>query len=662
MLKAGVMLGNRYEIIECIGSGGMANVYKALDHMLNRFVAIKVMKSEFSADNTFITKFREEAQSAAGFSHPNIVSIYDVGQEEDLYYIVMELVEGITLKSYIERKKNMTVREATSIAIQISMGMEAAHNQHIVHRDIKPQNVIISREGKAKITDFGIARASGGENKNSEDVLMGSIHYTAPELIQGGDGDEKSDIYSLGITIFEMLTGAVPFDGKDTVSIAMRHIKERMPFIRVSVPEVPLSLEAIVQKCTEKRPKDRYQGFVQLIKDLKQSLVTPDCDFINGELIEEEEKKTPVDEIKDEVVKEEKKEKEKSTKFEKTMTVIGICAAVIIVGLAVFVGVYLSNSLKDQNKEGGDQPANETTYNSETQRQVINVLGMTYDEARQALNNMNLGIHLDGSEESDEYEAGQIMWQGVEEGDIVDVHTTIHVKTSSGSSEYKELPSVVGLTAEEAIKVLKDYDITAKETAYEYSDTVEVGCVISQTPEAGTAITPTTDVVELTISRGTQSKSAKVPNVKGISQDEAKDELERYGFEVVVVEAHSNSVEAGYVISQNYEPETVLAEGASVTITVSLGKEGANSVDQAPVTTWTLTAPELPDDFTQGKITLELKQTVNGNTVTTKIYEGTLFATDLPYVISIKGEPEVETGEITLYLDDNLINSYTISF
>lgn len=661
MLSAGVMLGNRYEIKECIGSGGMADVYKALDHTLNRFVAVKVMKSEFSEDTTFVTKFKEEAQSAAGFSHPNIVSIYDVAQEDDLYYIVMEIVEGITLRKYIERKQSMTVREATSIAIQISMGMEAAHNQHIVHRDIKPQNIMISREGKAKITDFGIAKATDSESGGSEDVIMGSIHYTAPELIRGGDGDEKSDIYSLGISIYEMLTGTVPFDGKDTVSVAMKHIKERMPFIRVKKPEVPLSLEAIVQKCTEKKPRDRYQSFAELIKDLKQSLVTPDFDFINGELPEDEEpieKEVPVEKEESKPVK---KEKEKSTKFDKVMTIIGICAGIIIISLLVYLGASFTKILNGQNS-GSNDKNDKTTYNSETQRQMIDIMGMTYDEARQALNDMNLGIHLDGSEESDEYESGQIIWQGCEKGDIVDINTTIHVKVSSGSSDYKELPNVAGLSSEEATKILKDYNITAKETSYEYSDTVDIGCVISQSPEAGTAITPSMEYVELTISRGKQSRSIKVPNVKGLSKAEAIEALEKEGFKVVTVEAHSNSVLAGTVIAQNYEPDTVLADGASITITVSIGKEGSNSVDKAPVTTWTLTESELPDGFSQGKITIELKQNVNGSSTTTTVYEGTLSASDLPYVISIKGASGADTGEISLYLDGNLIKSYTISF
>ncbi len=661
MLNEGNILGNRYEIIECVGSGGMADVYKALDHKLNRFVAIKVMKQEYSEDTTFVTKFIAEAQSAAGFSHPNIVSVYDVGQDKGVYYIVMELIDGITLKNYIERKGKLTVREATSIAVQISMGMEAAHSHHIVHRDIKPQNVIISREGKVKVTDFGIARAAESELKTAENVIMGSVHYTAPEMIKGSAVDYKADIYSLGITIYEMLVGEVPFDGEDTVSIAMKHIKERMPFIRVKTPEVPISLDAIVQKCTEKDADERYGSFAELITDLKQSLATPDSDFVYGTVEVEPEPSEEEKEAEEEPeAPEEENKKEQPTKFDKTMTVIGICAAVIIIGLGVVVGFMLKNTLKSREDALKDPSGAEATYNPETQRQMIEVLGMTYDEAKAALNSMNLGIHLDGMEESDEYESGQIFWQGYEKGDIVDINTTVHVKVSSGDA-YQELPSVVNLTAEEAIKVLKDYDITAKETSYEYSDTVEAGCVIAQSPEAGTAITPSTEVVELTVSRGSHVRSAVVPNVKGLKLEEAKESLKKSGLEAVVVEAHSNSVAAGVVISQNYEEGTKLAENASVTITVSKGKDSGTGA-AAPVTTWTLTASELPANFQSGQVAIDLKQNTDGSSKTTRIFEGTLSADDVPYVLSIQGAPGVSSGELTLYLDGNMLKSYTISF
>ena len=259
MLSTGTIIAERYEIIDKVGTGGMADVYKAKDQKLNRFVAVKVMKKEFSEDKTFVTKFRDEAQAAAGFIHPNIVSVYDVGEENGLYYIVMELVDGITLKRYIERKGKLTIRETTSIAVQVSMGIEAAHNNHIIHRDIKPQNIIISREGKAKVTDFGIAKAATAD-ATGDNTVMGSVHYTSPEQARGEGSDEKSDIYSLGVTIYEMLTGRVPFDGDTTVSIALQHIQEGVPSPKKLVPEIPDSLAEIVLKCTEKDPKNRYQN------------------------------------------------------------------------------------------------------------------------------------------------------------------------------------------------------------------------------------------------------------------------------------------------------------------------------------------------------------------------------------------------------------------
>ena len=227
MLKEGMFIQERYEIIGRIGSGGMADVYKAKDHKLNRFVAVKVLKQEFREDKAFISKFRVEAQSAAGLAHPNIVNVYDVGEDHGISYIVMELVEGITLKEYIDKKGRLAVREATSIAIQVSMGLEAAHRNGIVHRDVKPQNIIISTDGKVKVTDFGIARAASSNTINSS--VMGSVHYSSPEQARGGYSDYKSDIYSLGITLYEMLTGTVPFDGDSTVAIAIKHLQEELP-------------------------------------------------------------------------------------------------------------------------------------------------------------------------------------------------------------------------------------------------------------------------------------------------------------------------------------------------------------------------------------------------------------------------------------------------
>lgn len=274
MIRSGMLIGGRYEVLEKIGTGGMSDVYKAKDEKLNRLVAVKVLKQEFSENRNFVSKFRVEAQAAAGLMHPNIVNVYDVGEEDGIHYIVMELVEGITLKKYIERKSRLTIKEAISIAIQVSMGIEAAHNNHIIHRDIKPQNIMISKEGKVKVTDFGIAKAASSNTITSN--VMGSVHYTSPEQARGGFSDEKSDIYSLGITMFEMLAGRVPFNGDTTVSIAIKHIQDELPDIREFVPEIPVSVENIIIKCTQKSPDRRYQCMADIIKDLKHSLINPD--------------------------------------------------------------------------------------------------------------------------------------------------------------------------------------------------------------------------------------------------------------------------------------------------------------------------------------------------------------------------------------------------
>lgn len=278
MLNPGTILGDRYEILEKIGAGGMADVYKAKDHKLNRFDAVKVLKDEFASNKSFVSKFRAEAQAAAGLMHPNIVNVYDVGDENGLYYFVMELVEGITLKRYIEKKIRLSVKEAVSIAIQVSMGIESAHNNGIIHRDIKPQNIIISKEGKVKVADFGIARAASSDTQTSH--AMGSVHYTSPEQARGGYSDAKSDIYSIGITLFEMVTGRVPFDGETTVAIAIKHIQEEMPSPRIYVPEIPISVEQIIFKCTQKNPDRRYTSVSELMQDLKHSLMNPDENFV----------------------------------------------------------------------------------------------------------------------------------------------------------------------------------------------------------------------------------------------------------------------------------------------------------------------------------------------------------------------------------------------
>ena len=279
MLENGTYLADRYEVLEKVGAGGMSDVYKAMDHSLGREVALKVLKQEFAADSGFVSKFRQEAQAAAGLEHPNIVNIYDVGAENGLYYIVMEYVEGITLKTYISKKGQLTYNEVISIAIQVGRGIEAAHKKEIVHRDIKPQNIIISKEGKVKVTDFGIARAASSNTINAD--IMGSVHYSSPEQARNGYVTYQSDIYSLGIVMYEMCTGRVPFDGDTTVSIALQHLQGEMVPPSEYAPELPISVEKIILKATMKNQDRRYASMEDMLNDLKRALVNPEEDFVN---------------------------------------------------------------------------------------------------------------------------------------------------------------------------------------------------------------------------------------------------------------------------------------------------------------------------------------------------------------------------------------------
>ena len=365
MVKLGMMISDRYEILEKVGSGGMADVFRAKCHRLNRFVAIKFLKQEYCQDAKFVSKFRGEAQSVAGLSHPNIVSIYDVGEDEGMHYIVMEFVEGITLKRYIEEKRKLSVKEACGIALQIAAGLEAAHGNGIIHRDIKPQNILISRDGTAKVTDFGIAKAATSNTITSN--AMGSVHYISPEQARGGFSDEKSDIYSLGITIYEMLTGTVPFTGESTVAIALAHVQEEATPLAAMDARIPKGLSDIVAKCMQKKGDLRYRSATELIAELKMFLADPTGTygvieqldaggktlFIPTDRVKEGRKIEPVDEkqLQEEAVNAEDNEEEDDDegdvdpKLEKAL-VIGSIVVAIIIGLVIifmlgkFIGLW----------------------------------------------------------------------------------------------------------------------------------------------------------------------------------------------------------------------------------------------------------------------------------------------------------------------------------
>ena len=676
MLTEGMYLADRYEIISKVGAGGMSDVYKAMDHILGRYVAIKVLKQEFSEDRTFVTKFRTEAQSAAGLEHPNIVNIYDVGSEEGLHFIVMEYVEGITLKTYIEKKVQLSFKEAISIAIQVARGIEVAHNKNIIHRDIKPQNIIISTEGKVKVTDFGIARAASANTISSD--VMGSVHYASPEQARNGFVDNRSDIYSLGIVMYEMVTGRVPFDGDTTVAVAIQHLQEEMSSPREYAPNIPISLEKIILKCAQKNPDRRYQSMAELLADLRKALVNPNEDFVviaplvdNGKtkVISQDE----LQQIKDKTLEEsapgeeddseveedaaptkrrffaddEEEEDEEdeddgilNPKMDKVVTIMGIVVAVIIVIVIIFFilslfGVFKFGKKNKDNTETQTQTQKETqlvteTETEETEVKMITLIGLEQEEAQEALDKMGLTLFVSELVESDRKE-GTILFQDIEEGTMVEKGTSVKVTVACAVKEkVVTVPGVVGATEADAAKALDALKLSI-EKSYEYSDTVAAGSVISQNPTAGSTLTEGAKV-KLVISQGV--KSTVVPSVVGKESATAQSEIAAAGLVVSgITEEYHDTIAKGIVLKQSVEGGKTVANGTGVSLVISKG----------PATVYYSCSYELtvPADATKADITLS---DANGNVITS--WNKTPVTGGQKYTISKSGITGSSTGKI----------------
>ena len=605
MLKTGMIIAERYEILGKIGTGGMADVYKAKDHKLNRFVAVKVLKPEFRADTTFIRKFRSEAQAAAGLTHPNIVNVFDVGDDEGVYYIVMELIEGITLKEYIAKKGKLSIKEATSIAIQVSMGLEAAHNHGIVHRDVKPQNIIISTDGKVKVTDFGIARAASSNTISSN--VMGSVHYSSPEQVRGGYSDEKSDIYSLGITMFEMLTGRVPFNGETTVAIAIKHIQEEMPSPKEFVPEIPSSVASIVLKCCQKSPDRRYQNMAELIADLKQSLINPEEDFVVNKdpdmeggtrMISDEDmaqikRKVPYQSGREyeeqdhdetmrlrsdtEAIYENDEEAEGEDdydydpKMERVTTVLAIVAGVVICIILIVLAVKIFGGKKNEgNNPSGPIITTEETKEEAEKVTMPDVKGMNVDDARNTLTGLGILTEV-VYEESDSVAEGVVISTDVSVGAQIDKGSKVTLTASAGTQGV-EVPNVVGLTFDEANTQLVSKGFLVNKTE-DYSDTIEAGRVIAQTPADGNKA-PKGSVITVTVSLGKEDTKIRVPNLIGLSEQDGTVEAIEAGLTVgSVTHIYSDEVGEGMICYQSYSHGSYVDQGTSIDIKVSQGAQ-----------------------------------------------------------------------------------------
>ena len=625
MLEVGSFLSDRYEILSKVGAGGMSDVYKAKDHILSRFVAIKVLKQEFSEDSSFVTKFRAEAQSAAGLEHPNIVNIYDVGSENGMYYIVMEYVEGITLKTYIEKKGQLSFKESASIAIQVARGIESAHNKNIIHRDIKPQNIIISTEGKVKVTDFGIAKATSSNTISSD--VMGSVHYASPEQARNGFVDGRSDIYSLGIVMFEMVTGRVPFDGETTVAVALQHLQEEIARPSKYAPDLPISFEKIILKCTQKTPDRRYQTIEELLADIRRSLAHPDEDFVtiaplvdNGktkvispqelEQIKEgrgvaenlddtfdEEDDDDSDEIDDSLLDDEDYDDEDdddeendgkllNPKMDKAITIMGIVTAVIIVIVIIYLALSVFGVFKFSGKKNSEsqqtetqtetQKQTESESESETEKegQMVDIRGMSVEAAQERVDRLKLDLTVFAYEtrQSDE-EEGTILEQDVKAGDMVKRGTQINVVIAGkgdNTSEMVKIPSVIGKTKSSAKSTLESAGFNVNFEYGDYNDSVAADVVTAQSPSAKNQAAKGSTVT-VTLSPG--QKPITVPNVVGYTQSQAESALSGAGLKYTYADSqYSDTVAAGSVISQTKSGETVAA-GTTITLTLSKGKQ-----------------------------------------------------------------------------------------
>lgn len=601
MVRDGIVLGERYEVLSKIGAGGMADVYKGRDTMLNRYVAIKVLKKEYREDETFVKKFRSEAQAAAGLMHPNIVNVYDVGEDRGLYYMVMELVEGITLKGYIDKKGALSAREVISIAIQICAGIDSAHRNHIIHRDIKPQNIIISKDGKVKVTDFGIARATTSNTVSSN--VMGSVHYTSPEQARGGISDAKSDIYSVGITLYEMITGELPFDGESTVAIAIKHLQEDIMPPSEHVEDIPYSLEQIILKCTMKNAEKRYSSIPELVRDLKRSLVDPEGDFVNVNLypggrgttvmINRDELSAIQDQYDHEYDDDEydddydrrydddeydddedertaargRKDQNVNKRMSKVMKIMSVVVGVIVLFAVIFVGGQAAGIFKSLGKG--------VSVNEENKVEVPNLIGKREEDAREeVLKGKNLKWQVVQRKTSKEYEEGIVIEQETQAGKKVAKDTMIRVVVSAGLEGVEiTIPDVSGMDEDGARKALINagFDSGMISATYDYDENVESGYAIETTPKANSKATKDAKIT-IKVSKGAKKPDKiQVPDVTGKTEDEARNAIKAVGLSVGNVNYEpSDSIPEGYVISQ--EPSgSKLDPGSSVSLLVSEG-------------------------------------------------------------------------------------------
>lgn len=697
MLVPGMLIGDRYEILEKIGSGGMSDVYKARCHKLNRFVAIKVLKTEYSQDATFVKKFRVEAQSAAGLSHPNIVNVYDVGEDNGIHYIVMELVQGITLKEYIDMKGRLDIKEALNISVQIASGLSAAHDNRIIHRDVKPQNIIMSKDGKVKVTDFGIAKAADSTTVTTN--AAGTVYYISPEQARGGYSDVKSDIYSLGITMYEMITGRVPFEGETNVAVALLHIQGEMTPPRELVPSIPRSYEKIILKCTQKKPDRRYSSCKELIADLRKALTYPDGDYVviggpsgmtdNRTVVMNENEVDRINRQGDngqrqtqsgrkinqtsnsnvqkrrqdsqDDIYDENDEKEVHSSMEKVMMVLGIVGAVILAIILIFIIGRAFGMFGAGGRDSKETASTESVVETDDLIEVPDLYDKEEDEAKQMLNDLNLGVVVK-REKNDEVVEGRVFNQDIEAGTKVEINTQVTIYVSDGE-ETITLEDYSGRNYEEVQTILSGLGLTGSVSDYQYSDEYDEDQVIKTDPGAGSQVKEG-DKIKLIVSKGPEpEEQVPVPSLVGSTEEQAIQQLASLGLTPNVSEAYSSSVKKGYVIDQTHSQGTKVDKGTTIGFTVSLGPEEPEKGSA----TITVDSSPLPQDYTDsegnlvkssGHVTVEVVDR-NGNIIQS-FDLGTCYNSSFPKTVG-NVTAAVGNATVNVYVDGSFADAWTIT-
>ena len=633
----------------------MATVYKAKCHVLNRYVAVKILRDEFTTDQEFIKRFEVEAQAAASIIHPNIVSVYDVGKDGDLYYIVMELVQGKTLKEIIvEEGGPLPWKWSVNIAIQIASALEVAHKNNIVHRDIKPHNIIITEDGVAKVTDFGIAKAVSNSTITAFGTTIGSVHYFSPEHARGGYTDSKSDLYSLGVVMYEMLTGRVPFDADTPVSVALKHMQEE-PIPPKSLNEkIPQSVNDIILKAMRKDTNLRYQNATLMLTDLKRALKDPDGDFVDNQDYEDT---MPTQKISLKDIDEEAKKSENRNKNKKKQGKLGKFIK-NHKGLSIFIALVLLFAIS----LGGTIAYSKLTNPKEVL--LPNLVGISKEDAKQQVEDLGLKLEVSSEEFNSDYAEGYIISQDPLYSDNYNIKmgTTIKVVVSKGIEE-STVPDLKGKSKEDAIKLLEDANLKY-EIVEEESKKIESGYVISQETDANTKVNAG-DTVVIHVSTGV--KKSSVPSVIGKSEDEAKKALTDLGLKVTVANEEDSSKENGVVLKQSVDAGKEVEQGSSITITVNKLTETKSAnltvnvksllggkVEYEETNTTDNTANGTTSSTNKVVKEVEVKIVAGGDTVYKSKMDPT--TTNLYQTISGKG-----TVQVKVYIDDVLKSTKDIN-